>query len=71
MSKVKFAELPVLTKVSTLGTFFIGWILFAEFVIDRHGWDRFLPYYRVGNLCPYELVVAAFLVGIWFTLERR
>jgi hypothetical protein len=59
------------TRVSSLGMFFVGWVLIAEFVIDRHGWDRWLPYYRVGNLCPYDALVVVVLAGAWVALHRR
>ena len=46
-------------------------VLIAEFVIDRHGLDTFLPFYRVGNLCPYELAVIAVLAFAWVRLNRK
>lgn len=71
MKAIIFADLPVVVKVATFATYFIGWVLFAEFIIDRHGLDRYLPFYRVGNLCVYDLGVAALLVVLWFMLHRR
>jgi hypothetical protein len=71
MQKLLFAHLPGLVQFTSLATVFIGWLLFAELIIDRHGYDRFLPYYRVGNLCPYDLAVVLALVVTWMLLRRR
>jgi len=70
MQKIAFASLPGLVQFTSLATIFIGWVLLAEFVIDRHGYDRFLPFYRVGNFCPYDLGVLLLLGATWFVLRR-
>ena len=70
MDTLNFAQLPFLVKFTSLLSLFLAWVSFAEFVIDRHGLDRFLPFYRVGNICPYEFAVGALLIGIWFVLHR-
>ena len=69
MSEIAFARLPFITKLATLLSFFLGWVMFAEFVIDRQGWDEFLPFYRVGAFCPYDLAVIAIL-AIWWVLNE-
>jgi hypothetical protein len=43
MDKIEFAKLPLLTRVMTMASIFMGWVLFAEFVIDRNRWDMYLP----------------------------
>jgi hypothetical protein len=48
----------------------MAWVMFAEFVIDRHGLDEFLPYYRVGNLCPYDLAIIAIILAFWIVAHR-
>ncbi len=57
MQKIAFAALPGLVQFASLATIFVGWVLFAELIIDRHGLDRFLPFYRVGNLCSHDFGV--------------
>jgi hypothetical protein len=49
---------------------FSAWVLFAEFAIDRYGWHVYLPWYRFGNLCPYEFVVTALIVAYWVWAHR-
>lgn len=71
MQKIPFAALPGLVQFTSLATLFIGWVLVAELIIDRHGLDRFLPLYRVGNLCPYDFAVVLALTGAWVLLRRR
>ncbi len=71
MDTIKFAQLPVLVKFTALLSLFLAWVAFAEFVIDRHGLDRFLPFYKVGNICPYEFLVAAILTGTWIVLHKE
>ena len=71
MEKIPFGSLPLSVRITTLASWFMAWVLIAEFVIDRHGLDTFLPFYRVGNLCPYELAVIAVLAFAWVRLNRK
>ena len=67
---IAFRSLPLIVRLTTMATLFMAWILFAELVIDRHGLDRFLPWYRVGNLCVWDLAVVALLALTWWRLQR-
>lgn len=71
MQKITFAALPGLVQFTSMAILFIGWVLFAELVIDRHGYDHFLPLYRVGNVCPYDFAVVLALAATWIALRRR
>ncbi len=44
MDSIEFRHLPFLVKFTSLATLFLGWVAFAEIIIDRHGLDRFLPF---------------------------
>ena len=68
---IPFRRLPLVVRLSTMLTLFLAWVLFAELVIDRHGLDAYLPLYRVGNLCVYDLLVIALLAISWFRLHRQ
>ena len=68
--RIRFRSLPLAVRIATMLAFFMAWILFAELVIDRQGLDAYLPYYRVGALCPYELVVLAVLGLAWWRAHR-
>ena len=71
MTNLRFKDMPLAARLATAASFFMAWVLFAEFVIDRYGLDRFLPLYRVGNLCPYDLAVSAIIIGWWIAAHRR
>ena len=68
---VAFRSLPLVVRFATFLSFFLAWVLFAELVIDRHGLDAYLPYYRVGELCPYDLAVVLLLAAGWWRAQRR
>lgn len=67
---IRFKSLPAAVRLTTLATWFMAWVLFAEFVIDRYGLDAWLPYYRVGNFCPYDVLVIVALGFAWVRLNR-
>ncbi len=69
-AKLPFHSLPIIVRFATLLSPFLGWILVAEFVIDRHGLDRYLLFYRVGEICVYDLAAVAGLTLLWFALGR-
>jgi hypothetical protein len=56
---------PGILKVAVALTFFNTWVLFEETVIDRYGLWEYLPYYRYGRLCAWD-IGAMVLIG-WFT----
>ena len=68
---ISFRRLPLVARVATMLTLFMAWVLFAELVIDRHGLDAYLPLYRVGDLCVYDLLVIALLAISWIRLHRQ
>ena len=68
--KISFKSLPLLVRLTTMLSLFLAWLLFAELVIDRHGLDAYLPLYRVGNVCPYELAVLLLLAASWWRLHQ-
>ena len=70
MSKIHFADIPLVVRLTTRMSIFMAWVLFAEFVIDRYGFDRYLPFYRVGNVCPYELV-AILAIVVFLVLDAQ
>jgi hypothetical protein len=50
---------------------FMAWVLIAEFVIDRYGFDEFLPFYRYGDICVYDFGAAALVALFWIVSHRR
>ena len=70
MPKFRFADLPLFAQATSIMTLFMGWVMIEEWIIDRHGLDRYLPLYHVGNLCLYDLTVALALAAVWHTLRK-
>ena len=67
---IDFRSLPLIVRLGAIANIFIGWVLLAEFVVDRYGLDRYLPFYRVADVCPYDLAVIAACAGAWWRLNR-
>jgi hypothetical protein len=59
--------LPGILKAAVILTFFNTWVLFEETVIDRYGWWEYLPYYRVAQLCAWDIGALALI--IWLTIR--
>lgn len=70
MDRIRFSQLPLVARIMNCASIFVAWVLFAEFAIDRYGWNVYLPYYRVADICPYDLLVLALIAWYWY-LEHR
>jgi hypothetical protein len=66
MSEPGGSRLPFLVRLSVALTLFNSWVLFEETVVDRLGWWRYMPCYRVGRFCEWD--VAAILVIAFVTV---
>jgi hypothetical protein len=64
--------LPGIARFAIVLTFFNTWVLFEETVVDRYGLWQYLPYYRVGMLCAWDIGALALIVWlVWRMLRRR
>jgi hypothetical protein len=61
-------RLVVITFALTL---FNSWVLFEELVIDRLGWWRWLPCYRKGMFCEWDVGAIVVIVIIAVIVYRR
>ena len=61
LQPIAFYQLPRWVRVAAALTLLNTWILIAEFVIDRYGLDEFLPFYKYGDICIWDIVI---LLGI-------
>lgn len=62
---MKFSQLPLLAKIGIVLTFFNTWVMFEEFVIDRFGYWQYLPFYRKGIFCAWDvsfIIIATLLI---------
>jgi hypothetical protein len=49
-------------------TIYNSFVVFEDLAIDRYGWWRYLPFYKFGRLCVWDL--GAILAIIWFLAAR-
>jgi hypothetical protein len=73
MARLSFGQLPVLVRVVTGIALFNAWVSFEEFVVDRIGLWKYMPYYKVGQGCVWDLAVAVLIVAglTWASIEGR
>jgi hypothetical protein len=66
METMPFRQMPMVVKVGVGIALFDAWVSFEEFVVDRHGLWRYMPYYRVAEACVWDLAVGLLIVvGLW------
>ena len=71
MKRMAFAELPWTVRVVLgLATFNLWWS-FEKFVIDRFGVWLYLPDYKFGRLCIWDLTVALGIASVIWWLSAR
>jgi hypothetical protein len=73
MKRVAFAELPWTVRVVLGLAAFNLWWSFEEFVIDRFGVWRYLPDYKFGRLCVWDLTVALVIAAViwWISTAKQ
>lgn len=71
MSKEPAPRLPLIAKIAIALTFFNSWVLFEETVVDRHGLWRYMPFYKVGIFCTWDILALLIIVpGVWYALRK-
>jgi hypothetical protein len=61
VERIAFHQLPRWVRIAAALSLFNTWVLIAEFVIDRYGLDDYLPLYRYGDVCLWDIAV---IIGI-------
>src|SRR6516225_3273592 len=71
MERLSFQQLPLVVKIAMWVVFNNAWWSIEEFVIDRRGLWKYMPYYRVANAYVWDLAVALIIaVAIWRASRR-
>ena len=73
MSETHGTRLPFLVRLAVALTLLNSWVLFEEVVVDRLGWWRYMPCYRVGRFCEWDvaaILVIAFVTFVGFAENR-
>ncbi|HEV2111404.1 MAG TPA: hypothetical protein VGT99_08625 [Gammaproteobacteria bacterium] len=71
MTKLTFAEMPRIAQISVGLTWLAVWVLFEELVVDREGLWRYMPFYKVGDYCVWDLSATIVICTTLFLLDRR
>jgi hypothetical protein len=71
MTKIRFRDLPLVVRVTSVVTMMLGWIKFEELVIEGLGIYRVLPYYRYGGFCPYDIAALLLVATFWVVAHSR
>jgi hypothetical protein len=71
METLAFRGLPLAVKIAVGVVFYNAWWSIEEFVIDRRGLWKYMPYYKAGDPCVWDLAVAAVIsLVIWRASAR-
>ena len=70
MQPIHFSQLPRWVRIAAALTLFNTWVLIAEFVIDRYGLDEYLPFYRYGDICLWDIAIIIGLVWMYLRASR-
>jgi hypothetical protein len=71
MGTLAFRQLPLSIKIAVWVVFNNAWWSIEEFVIDRRGLSKYMPYYKVAAPCVWDLAVALVIsLAIWRASAR-
>lgn len=66
MQKVAFWQLPLGVKIAVGVAFGSAWMCIEGFIVEPLRLWRYMPFYKVGNFCVWDLAVASIIVlAIW------
>lgn len=71
MNRLKFAELPRVAQITIGLTWLLLWVEFEEIVVDRQGLWKYMPLYRVGDFCIWDLSMTILIGVILFLMDRH
>jgi hypothetical protein len=71
METVSFRQLPLIVRVAVGIALYGAWTSLEGLVIDRYGLWHYMPYYRVGDPCVWDLAVALLIVFALWRLTRQ
>lgn len=70
VQRIAFYQLPLWVRLAAALTLFNTWVLIAEFVIDRYGLDEYLPFYRYGDICLWDIAVIIGIAALFVRASR-
>ena len=57
---------PLIVKIAIATTFINSWIIFEETVVDRTRLWHYMPFYRVGLFCTWDVLALAVIPAVVF-----
>ena len=71
MDTLPFKQLPLVVRIAVGLVFYNAWWSVEEFVIDRYGLWKYMPYYRVAKPCVWDLAVGLIIGFAILRVSRR
>ena len=72
MGTVTFGQLPMIAKMAVGIAFLEAWVSLEQLVIEPTGLWHYMPFYRVGGFCVYDLTIILLVVaGLWRLSRQR
>ena len=57
---------PLIVKIAIAMTFINSWIIFEEVIVDRTRLWHYMPFYRVGLFCTWDVLAVAVILLLVF-----
>lgn len=57
-------------KIALVVALFSLWVIIEETIIDRHGLWKYLPFYKVGIPCLWDIIGAVVIIAVVFFLLK-
>ena len=72
MRTIAFSQLPLAVKIAVGLAFLSAWVLIEQLFIDRYGIWKYMPYYKVGDACVWDLMATIIIAAtIWWASTRK
>jgi hypothetical protein len=66
MERLLFRQLPWAVRIAVGLAIGLTWVFIEEHIIEPFTLYKYMPFYRVGNFCVYDLTVGLIIaVSIW------
>lgn len=62
-------SIELVIKITLAVTLFNTWVIIEETIIDRHKLWRYLPFYKIGNICVWDFIMAAAIIAFVWSLK--
>ena len=57
---------PLIVKIAIATTFLNSWVIFEETVVDRTRLWHYMPFYRVGLFCSWDVLALTVIPALVF-----